>query len=190
MVTDTLDVATLPTWSRKRTLLIGDAAHATSPHAGQGASLALEDAMRLGRLMQDGQELGADLPDFRGRAPPARRKDRRDGPPQRQQQARVQRHRRLDPRPDDETAAAARRAKGMDWMYAYDPRGGVAAAQAAVVPRSRMLGASVAVRRGSRLDRERVSGILDRPVKLGRLRHRDDGRQLTAYFSTANVSPA
>lgn len=34
VVTDTLDVATLPTWSRKRSLLIGDAAHATSPHAG------------------------------------------------------------------------------------------------------------------------------------------------------------
>src|SRR5260370_34419337 len=55
-VTDTLDVATLPTWSRGRTLLVGDAAHATSPHAGQGASLALEDAMRLGRLMARGDE--------------------------------------------------------------------------------------------------------------------------------------
>jgi 2-polyprenyl-6-methoxyphenol hydroxylase-like FAD-dependent oxidoreductase len=58
LVADTLDIATLPTWSRGRTLLIGDAAHATSPHAGQGASLALEDAMRLSRLMREGQELG------------------------------------------------------------------------------------------------------------------------------------
>ena len=64
VVTPTLDVATLPTWSRKRTLLIGDAAHATSPHAGQGASLALEDAMRLGRLMQEGEELGATFRKF------------------------------------------------------------------------------------------------------------------------------
>ena len=58
LVTDTLDVATLPVWSRGRTLLIGDAAHATSPHAGQGASLALEDAMRLCRLMQERRDLG------------------------------------------------------------------------------------------------------------------------------------
>src|SRR5262249_49320340 len=64
VVTDTLDVETLPTWSRKRTLLIGDAAHATSPHAGQGASLALEDAMRLGQLMLDGQELGLKFQNF------------------------------------------------------------------------------------------------------------------------------
>jgi 2-polyprenyl-6-methoxyphenol hydroxylase-like FAD-dependent oxidoreductase len=58
VVNDTLDVATLPVWSRGRTLLIGDAAHATSPHAGQGASLALEDAMKLGCLIRQGRELG------------------------------------------------------------------------------------------------------------------------------------
>src|ERR1700744_3088032 len=64
VVTATLDVATLPIWSRQRTLLIGDAAHATSPPAGQGASIALEDAMRLGRLMRSGQDLGATFQPF------------------------------------------------------------------------------------------------------------------------------
>src|ERR1700759_488437 len=64
IVTPTLDVATLPNWSRRRTLLIGDAAHATSPHAGQGASLALEDAMRLGQLMLEGQEPGLTFQKF------------------------------------------------------------------------------------------------------------------------------
>jgi 2-polyprenyl-6-methoxyphenol hydroxylase-like FAD-dependent oxidoreductase len=49
------DVPTLPAWSRDRTLLIGDAAHAISPHAGQGASLALEDAMMLAKLLRDRQ---------------------------------------------------------------------------------------------------------------------------------------
>jgi 2-polyprenyl-6-methoxyphenol hydroxylase-like FAD-dependent oxidoreductase len=47
IVSASMDLATLPNWSRGRTVLIGDAAHATSPHAGQGASMALEDALRL-----------------------------------------------------------------------------------------------------------------------------------------------
>ncbi len=34
-------------------MLIGDAAHAISPHAGQGASLALEDAMLLAKMLSD-----------------------------------------------------------------------------------------------------------------------------------------
>jgi len=46
------DVPILPAWSKGRVLLIGDAAHATSPHAGLGASLALEDAMLLAKLMR------------------------------------------------------------------------------------------------------------------------------------------
>jgi len=121
VVTDTLDVATLPTWSRKRTLLIGDAAHATSPHAGQGASLALEDAMRLGRLMRDGQELGLTFQNFEHERRPRAEKivavARRNGNSKREFSA---------------TGAWIRdhmlklllpvTAKGMDWMYAYDPR--------------------------------------------------------------------
>ncbi len=47
------DLPTLPTWHRGPVCLIGDAAHATSPHAGQGASLALEDAIVLARCLRD-----------------------------------------------------------------------------------------------------------------------------------------
>jgi 2-polyprenyl-6-methoxyphenol hydroxylase-like FAD-dependent oxidoreductase len=64
IVTATLDVATLPTWSRGRTLLIGDAAHATSPHAGQGASIALEDAYRLACALRDEPDTGIAFQNF------------------------------------------------------------------------------------------------------------------------------
>jgi 2-polyprenyl-6-methoxyphenol hydroxylase-like FAD-dependent oxidoreductase len=47
------DIQSLPTWHRGRITLIGDAAHAVSPNAGQGASLALEDAIYLARLFRD-----------------------------------------------------------------------------------------------------------------------------------------
>lgn len=43
----------LPRWSRDGLVLIGDAAHAASPAAGQGASMALEDAVVLGRCVRD-----------------------------------------------------------------------------------------------------------------------------------------
>ena len=51
IVTAEPEFGPLPCWSRGRALVIGDAAHPTSPHAGQGASLALEDAMVLARLL-------------------------------------------------------------------------------------------------------------------------------------------
>jgi 2-polyprenyl-6-methoxyphenol hydroxylase-like FAD-dependent oxidoreductase len=49
----TYDVPTLRRWSAGRMVLIGDAAHATSPAAGQGSSLAVEDAVVLARCLRD-----------------------------------------------------------------------------------------------------------------------------------------
>jgi 2-polyprenyl-6-methoxyphenol hydroxylase-like FAD-dependent oxidoreductase len=53
MALNIFDIQSLPRWHHGRVLLIGDAAHAVSPNAGQGASLALEDAMLLARLLRD-----------------------------------------------------------------------------------------------------------------------------------------
>ena len=47
------DVRSTSTWRRGRVTLIGDAAHATSPNAGQGASMALEDAIMLAKCLRD-----------------------------------------------------------------------------------------------------------------------------------------
>lgn len=47
------DVPSLPRWRAGRTILIGDAAHAVAPHSGQGASMALEDAMVLAKLIRE-----------------------------------------------------------------------------------------------------------------------------------------
>jgi 2-polyprenyl-6-methoxyphenol hydroxylase-like FAD-dependent oxidoreductase len=40
-------------WSSKRSLLLGDAAHAMQPHIGQGTSMALEDAFYLSRVLEE-----------------------------------------------------------------------------------------------------------------------------------------
>ena len=46
------DMPSLPEWYKGKTILIGDAAHAVSPTSGLGASLALEDAMILAKLLR------------------------------------------------------------------------------------------------------------------------------------------
>ena len=46
-----------PPWHEGRVLLIGDAAHATTPHAAYGAGLAIEDGVVLGDLLALGLEV-------------------------------------------------------------------------------------------------------------------------------------
>ncbi len=53
----TYDLPSLPTWHSSRICLAGDAAHAASPSAGSGASLALEDALVLAKCMRDVRNL-------------------------------------------------------------------------------------------------------------------------------------
>lgn len=45
------EVPPLPTWSMGKAVLLGDAAHAMSPHAAQGAAMAIEDAAVLGECL-------------------------------------------------------------------------------------------------------------------------------------------
>lgn len=54
-------------WYRGRVLLIGDAAHATTPHLGQGAGMAIEDAVVLAEELTAGGELEDQLQRFMGR---------------------------------------------------------------------------------------------------------------------------
>ncbi|WP_181783328.1 FAD-dependent oxidoreductase [Pseudonocardia pini] len=49
----TFDIPRVPTWHRDRMIVIGDAAHATSPAAGQGAAMAIEDAVVLAKCLRD-----------------------------------------------------------------------------------------------------------------------------------------
>jgi len=49
----TYDLPSVPTWHRGSMIIIGDAAHATAPSSGQGASVAIEDAVVLARCLRD-----------------------------------------------------------------------------------------------------------------------------------------
>jgi 2-polyprenyl-6-methoxyphenol hydroxylase-like FAD-dependent oxidoreductase len=53
-----------PPWYRGRVLLIGDAAHTTTPHHAQGAAMAVEDAVVLSELLQIGGDLEDVLEQF------------------------------------------------------------------------------------------------------------------------------
>jgi len=47
------DVPETPGWHNNRLVLVGDAAHAASPAAGQGASMAIEDSVILAKCLRD-----------------------------------------------------------------------------------------------------------------------------------------
>ena len=56
----------LPTWSRGRATLLGDAAHAMPPFTGQGAVMALEDAVVLGRAAAESMDADEALRRYEG----------------------------------------------------------------------------------------------------------------------------
>lgn len=56
---NTYDFPRVPTWHRDRMVIIGDAAHATSPASGQGASMAIEDAVTLAKCLRDIEDVPA-----------------------------------------------------------------------------------------------------------------------------------
>lgn len=51
-------------WFRDRVVLLGDAAHASSPHVAQGAAMALEDAVVLGELLGKSMPVSAALESY------------------------------------------------------------------------------------------------------------------------------
>ncbi|HWH26685.1 MAG TPA: NAD(P)/FAD-dependent oxidoreductase [Pseudolysinimonas sp.] len=58
------DLTKVPQWSRGRVVAVGDAVHATSPSAGQGASLALEDAITLAKCLRDSTDYSAAFAEY------------------------------------------------------------------------------------------------------------------------------
>lgn len=55
------DVPPIERWSRGKAVLIGDAAHAVTPHAGQGCNITIEDAEALGYVLR-GVQSPAEIP--------------------------------------------------------------------------------------------------------------------------------
>ncbi len=59
LFSDALYFTNIPTWSKGRTILLGDSAHAVSPYSGQGASMALTSAWLLAKMLQQYNPLTA-----------------------------------------------------------------------------------------------------------------------------------
>lgn len=61
---NTWDFPRVPVWHDDRMVLVGDAAHAVSPSSGQGASMAIEDAVVLGSCLAGDAEIPAALAEY------------------------------------------------------------------------------------------------------------------------------
>jgi FAD-dependent urate hydroxylase len=61
---NTWDFPRVPVWHDDRMVLVGDAAHAVSPSSGQGASMAIEDAVVLGRCLAGDTGIPAALAEY------------------------------------------------------------------------------------------------------------------------------
>ncbi|MFJ2610011.1 FAD-dependent oxidoreductase [Streptomyces sp. NPDC091279] len=61
MVTNATEIGVGTRWRYGRVVLVGDAAHAASPATGQGASMALEDAVVLAKCVRDAPAVGRAL---------------------------------------------------------------------------------------------------------------------------------
>jgi salicylate hydroxylase len=64
----------LPAWTRGRVTMLGDAAHPMTPYLGQGACMAIEDGMILGRAFAASQDLAEAFSRYE-----AARRDRANG---------------------------------------------------------------------------------------------------------------
>ncbi len=65
-----IEEVTLDAWSRGSVLLIGDAAHATSPNMAEGAAMALEDGLVLAECLDPGRDIAQILARFQARRRP------------------------------------------------------------------------------------------------------------------------
>ena len=61
---DVYDLPPIPRWSRGRVTLLGDAAHASTPHLGQGACMAIEDAAAIGRALSGTKDVRVALASY------------------------------------------------------------------------------------------------------------------------------
>ena len=64
------DLLALDPWYEGRLLLIGDAAHATSPYAGMGACAAISDAHALAQLLVQDQDIESVFKNFQSQQKP------------------------------------------------------------------------------------------------------------------------